>query len=134
MTAAWIALLSMSTAAAAGLATNVDSDGGTFHLVLKPLATPVPFNELFELQVDVSLLKALDDPNPFWISLDTTMPGHGHGMNTRARIDGPEVIAGGGGRFIVRGLLRHMQGEWEFAFDVAKGRTHEKAKVRFVLE
>jgi len=111
------------------LATGVDTEGGTFHLVLKPSRTPVPFNELFELQVEVSLLKPLDDPNPFWIGLDTTMPGHGHGMNTRSRIDGPE-----GGKFIVRGLLLHMQGEWEFAFDVAKGRTHEKAKVRFVLE
>ena len=57
------------------------------------------------------------------------MPGHGHGMNTRARIEPLE-----GGRFIVRGLLLHMSGEWEFTFDVAKGRTHEKAIVRFVLE
>jgi len=131
---AWFALLplsilSMSSVSAADLATSVDTDGGTFHLVLKPSLTPTPFNELFELQVDVSLLKPLDDPNPFWIGIATTMPGHGHGMNTRTRIDGPE-----GGRFIVRGLLLHMQGEWEFAFDVAKGRTHEKATVRFVLE
>ena len=133
MAVAWLALLPMSIAAASGLATAVDSDGGTFHLVLKPLTVPVPFNDLFELQVDVSLLKALDDPNPLWIDVATTMPGHGHGMNTRTRIDGPQM-QGKSGRFIVRGLLLHMQGEWEFAFDVAKGRTHEKAKVRFVLE
>jgi hypothetical protein len=31
-------------------------------------------------------------------------------------------------------LLLHMSGEWEFKFDVAKGRTHENAIVRFVLE
>jgi hypothetical protein len=111
------------------LPTKVKSDGGTFQLVLKPSVTPIPFNELFELQVDVSLLRKLDDPNPFWIDLETTMPGHGHGMNTRTRIEQLD-----GGRFVVRGLLLHMSGEWEFKFGVAKGRTHEQAIVRFVLE
>lgn len=112
-----------------GLARAVNTEGGTFQLALKPSASPLPLNELFELQVDVSLLRELDDPNPFWIGLETTMPGHGHGMNTRARVEQAE-----GGRFVVRGLLLHMSGEWEFAFDVAKGRTHEKAVVRFVLD
>ena len=57
------------------------------------------------------------------------MPGHGHGMNTRARV---EPL--GDGRFVVRGLLLHMSGQWELEFDVAKGRVHEKAVVRFELE
>ena len=112
---------------------TVDTDGGTFRLALKPLhargRAPVPFNELFELQVDVTQLRQLDDPNPLWLDLQATMPGHGHGMNTHARVDGPD-----GKRFIIRGLLLHMAGEWEFSFDIAKGRLHEKAKVRFVLE
>ena len=126
---AWFALLPVTALPnGSGLATAVRTDGGMFQVALKPSATPVPFNQLFELEVDVSLLRKLDDPNPFWIDLQTTMPGHGHGMNTRARIEQLE-----GGRFIVRGLLLHMTGEWEFAFDVAKGRTHEKAIVRFVL-
>jgi hypothetical protein len=127
---AWFALLpGWAMADSVALPSAVKSEGGTFQLLLKPTVTPAPFNQLFELQVDVSLLSPLDDPNPFWLSLETTMPGHGHGMNTRARIEQLE-----GGRFIVRGLLLHMSGEWEFKFDVAKGRTHEKAIVRFVLE
>jgi len=131
--AAWFALFFSTFALAAPeanttLPATVDSEGGTFRLKLKPSRTPVPFNELFELQVDVSLLHPLDDPNPLWLGVDATMPGHGHGMNTHARIEGPEK-----GRFIISGLLLHMTGEWELSFDVAKGRTHEKAKVRFVL-
>ena len=128
---AWLALLPLAALSdsTTGLPATVDSDGGTFRLAIKPSRSPVPFNELFELQVDVSLLRKLDDPNPLWLSLDATMPGHGHGMNTHVRVDGPDK-----GRFIIRGLLLHMSGEWELSFDVAKGPTHEKAKARFVLE
>jgi hypothetical protein len=112
-----------------GLATTADSDGGTFRLELEPSTLPVPVNELFELLVTVTLLRELDDPNPLWLDLQTEMPGHGHGMSTRARI---EPL--GDGRFVVRGLLLHMAGQWELAFDVAKGRMHEKAIVRFSLD
>lgn len=115
--------------ATGGLAVATESDGGTFRLELRPAALPVPVNELFELEVTVTLLHELDDPNPLWLGLETTMPGHGHGMNTRARV---EPL--GDGRFVVRGLLLHMSGQWEFAFDIAKGRVHEQAIVRFELE
>ena len=112
-----------------GLAGATESDGGTFKLELQPSATPVPVNELFELEVMVTLLRELDDPNPLWLDLQTSMPGHGHGMNTRARV---EPL--GDGRFVVRGLLLHMLGQWDFTFDVAKGRVHEKATVSFELK
>lgn len=127
--AAYVAWSPASASSNGGLAVTAASDRGTFRLELQPSTMPVPVNELFELQVTVTLLRELDDPNPFWLSLETAMPGHGHGMNTRARV---EPV--GDGRFIVRGLLLHMSGQWEFAFDVAKGRAHEKAVVRFVLE
>jgi hypothetical protein len=127
--AAAVAWLPLSVSANGGLAVATESDGGTFRLELRPAAMPVPVNELFELEVTVTLLHELDDPNPLWLGLETAMPGHGHGMNTRARV---EPL--GDGRFVVRGLLLHMSGRWEFAFDVAQGRVHEKAVVRFDLE
>jgi hypothetical protein len=50
-------------------------------------------------------------------------------MNTRARVEDL-----GNGKFVVRGLLLHMAGQWELAFDVAKGRVHEQAIVRVELK
>lgn len=129
--AAYVAMLPVSAASngAGGLAVATESDGGTFKLELQPSATPVPVNELFELEVTVTVLRPLDDPNPLWLDLQTSMPGHGHGMNTRARV---EPL--GDGRFVVRGLLLHMSGRWDFTFDVAKGRVHETATVRLELQ
>ena len=127
--AACVAWLPVAASPNNGLAVTTASDGGTFRLELKPSAMPVPVNELFELEVTVTPLRELEDPNPLWLGLETAMPGHGHGMNTRARV---EPL--GDGRFVVRGLLLHMSGQWELEFDVAKGRVHEKAVVRFELE
>jgi hypothetical protein len=129
--AACVTWLPVSAASSAGssLAVTTESDGGTFKVELEPSASPVPVNELFELEVMVTVLRVLDDPNPLWLDLQTSMPGHGHGMNTRARV---EPL--GDGRFIVRGLLLHMAGQWDFTFDVAKGRVHEKAAVSFELK
>lgn len=127
--AAFLAQLPAGAASSGALPTTADSDRGTFRLALEPSGGRVPVNELFELEVTVTLLRELDDPNPMWLALSTEMPGHGHGMNTRARV---EPV--GDGRFIVRGLLLHMAGQWELKFDVAKGRAHEQAVVRFVLE
>jgi hypothetical protein len=129
--AAYLALPPVAAAPSGGgaLPATAVSESGTFQLALQPATVPVPVNELFEMRVTVTLLRELDDPNPLWIDLQTEMPGHGHGMNTRARV---EPL--GDGRFVVRGLLLHMQGLWQLTFDVAKGRAHEKAIVRFVLE
>ncbi|MEM7293388.1 MAG: FixH family protein [Pseudomonadota bacterium] len=46
---------------------------------------------------------------PQRISVDATMPAHGHGMNYR-----PTVAATGPSEYRVQGLLLHMQGLWRF--------------------
>jgi hypothetical protein len=48
---------------------SAESDGGTFRLELQPSVTPLPVNELFELEVTVTLLRDLDDANPIWLGL-----------------------------------------------------------------
>ena len=47
------------------------------------------------------------------VSVDATMPDHKHGMNYA-----PTIKALGDGRYRVDGLLFHMPGNWEVAFDV----------------
>jgi hypothetical protein len=108
---------------------NVVTDGGSFELTLVSTPQPIPLNELFELAVEVRAIRKLDDPNPVWLDVLATMPAHKHGMNTLPRVEDL-----GDGRFLVRGVLFHMAGEWELEFDVVKGRIHEHAVARIKLE
>lgn len=50
---------------------------------------------------------------PTGLKVDAQMPAHRHGMNSRATV---EQIAPG--KFVARGLMFHMPGVWQFAFDV----------------
>jgi hypothetical protein len=47
------------------------------------------------------------------VQVEATMPEHKHGMNYA-----PTIKAKGNGRYRVDGLLFHMPGSWEVAFDV----------------
>lgn len=47
------------------------------------------------------------------VMVEATMPEHKHGMNYA-----PTIKAQGEGRFRVEGMLFHMPGSWEVAFDV----------------
>jgi len=48
---------------------------------------------------------------------DATMPEHRHGMNYR-----PVIAPLGGGRFRVEGMMFHMAGHWQLAFEVLSGK------------
>ena len=49
--------------------------------------------------------------------VDASMPAHKHGMNYR-----PTIRPLGNGRFHVDGMMLHMSGQWEFAFEVRAGK------------
>lgn len=51
------------------------------------------------------------------VKADATMPEHRHGMNYR-----PQIKPLGGGRFRVDGMMFHMAGHWELAFEVQAGK------------
>ena len=51
------------------------------------------------------------------VRADATMPEHRHGMNYR-----PQIKPLGGGRFRVDGMMLHMAGHWELAFEVQAGK------------
>lgn len=50
------------------------------------------------------------------LRVDATMPEHRHGMNYR-----PSLKMQGQGRWRAEGLLWHMAGRWELAFEVESG-------------
>jgi hypothetical protein len=68
-------------------------------------------------------------PAPTGIRVDAQMPAHRHGMNYRAR-----VAAKGDGRFVAEGLLFHMPGRWQFAFDVERPGRVERLTHDLVVE
>ncbi len=105
------------------------TDGGAFALRLHTSPNPIRLNEYFELVVEVGADGLADDGNPYWVDTQALMPAHAHGMNTLPRRESL-----GAGRFLFRGMLFHMAGEWELAFDVAKGRVREHASLRLVVE
>jgi hypothetical protein len=122
----WFAVAACGSAHAEGLGvlpSQVVSKDGSFRLTLQSQPTPLPLNELFEVTVSVDASAAADDSsNPVWLRANAEMPEHKHGMNTRVIV---EQL--GDGRFVLRGLLFHMRGNWLITFDVAKGRVHEQA-------
>ena len=63
------------------------------------------------------------------VRVDATMPEHKHGMNYAATVQG-----GDNGRYRVEGLLFHMPGSWEVAFDVRSGGETQRLTHDFVLK
>jgi hypothetical protein len=108
---------------------QLTTDGGTFSLRLSTSPDPIRLNEYFELVVQVGADALAGDRNPYWVDAQALMPAHAHGMNTQPRREDL-----GSGRFLFRGMLFHMAGEWELEFDVAKGRVREHASLRLVVE
>lgn len=117
-------------AAVLGTGETTTAPHGAFTIRWTTTPAPLPTNEPFELDVEVTAAaEVAGDRNPIWLNLNARMPAHAHGMNTR-----PKVLDLGNGHFVVRGMLLHMAGDWELTFDVAKGRTREQATVTLSLD
>ncbi|MFM9883887.1 MAG: hypothetical protein ACKVQT_12755 [Burkholderiales bacterium] len=63
--------------------------------------------------IDLVLCAKEGGPEPASVRVDASMPEHRHGMNYR-----PSVTRRGPHQHRAEGLLLHMPGRWEFAFDV----------------
>ena len=85
------------------------TNGASYFIQAETDPTTIPFNEYFSVQVQVfeddALETILED---ITVSVNATMPTHGHGMNEDPTISSPE-----NGIFIAEGLKWHMEGEWE---------------------
>lgn len=99
------------------------TEQGEFMLMWQASPEPLPLNESFQLSVMVhDSTGATMLPDAELLSVDASMPQHGHGMNTT-----PQVTANGDGSFVVDGMLFHMGGDWELVFEVAEGDTEDMA-------
>ena len=89
------------------------TETGRYLVFWTPVPAPIPFNALFDLEVEWMLSDGLPPDPASTIQLDVRMPAHGHGMQTA-----PTVEVTAPGRATVRGLKFHMQGLWELRFIV----------------
>ncbi|MEH6547168.1 MAG: hypothetical protein V7701_12095 [Sneathiella sp.] len=58
-----------------------------------------------------------------------TMPLHKHGMNYK-----PSISSLGDGKYRLEGFVFHMQGQWQFLFDLREGGHSETVSLDHVLK
>ena len=100
------------------------SEGGNYHIHWESDPAVIPHNELFDMEVIVhdSEHKPLD--GEVSITVDATMPAHGHGMEVTPTVDGGPTT------FNVEGMKLHMMGEWEFGVNVDGPNGQDTAKMK----
>lgn len=91
-------------------------------------ADPSPIVVSRHFALDVVVCPKPGAAAPRSLAVDATMPAHRHGMNYR-----PTIAAAGEGRFRAEGLMFHMPGAWELAFDVTGGGGTERVRVPYEL-
>jgi hypothetical protein len=101
-------------------------DGQNFVLVWRVEPAPLTLGEFFAVLVSACERSAQRVSR---LKIDATMPAHNHGMNYL-----PTISADGGGKFTARGLLLHMPGRWELAFDVASEAAREQLRANVDLK
>lgn len=98
------------------------TEGEQFFVRITPAPAPVPFQELFSL--NVTLLKT-DRTTPVKnASIDDVqaiMPAHNHGMNVK-----PHITPQGDGQFLIEGMRFHMRGDGDDGLWVLKLAIQDK--------
>lgn len=87
------------------------AESARYTVVYAPLPASIEVSRHFSLAVAVCAKAGV--PAPGALRVSATMPEHGHGMNYRV-----SVKPLGSGRFQADGLMFHMPGRWQLAFDV----------------
>lgn len=119
------------TAPVDGPALTATSSRGTFAIAITPKGGPIPTNEPFDVELDVTDPSTGDPLVDFdAITLDARMPAHDHGMTRDVEL----VATDTPGRFTADGLLFHMIGHWEFHVDVTRGPRIERAQASTTLQ
>lgn len=101
-------------------------DNAHYVVAFATTPNPIPFAEHFVVDFEVCprAARAYDS-----VRIDAAMPEHRHGMNYR-----PVIDRRGGNVYRAEGLLFHMRGRWEIAFDVVTGSDVERVAASVVLE
>jgi len=99
------------------------------HYTVAYRTTPPAIPTGAHFSIDFAVCPVGGAPVPRAVRVDASMPEHRHGMNYKAT-----VTAKGAGRYRAEGLLFHMSGRWEIAFDVVTGSATERVTSSVVLE
>jgi cytochrome c peroxidase len=105
--------------------------GNAFTVQWRPVGGAVPVNELFAIEVRVFELgpsasgaTALGAPvTGATVQASAWMPEHMHGMSRS-----PQTVEREPGRYVVSGMLLHMEGKWQLFVDVMAGKKSGRAE------
>ena len=114
---AWATLC--GAAHACGDAGDTVVAGERYAVAYRTAPSPIPASRHFA--IDFTICPVGNAPAARTVRVDASMPEHRHGMNYKTT-----VTAKGGGRYRAEGLLFHMTGRWQSAFDVVAGGTTER--------
>jgi hypothetical protein len=94
------------------------SADGHFRVTYQPVPDPIPFNEMFAVEVRIEETASPYHPvtDAVLTRFEGIMLAHGHGMNTV-----PQIERLRDGLFLVKGMLFHMEGDWHLEGDVEAG-------------
>jgi hypothetical protein len=98
---------------------------GQFMLAFRPDPIRIEVGQPFTLLLNVCTRRGAPAE---LVAIDASMPEHKHGMNYA-----PKIVSRGDGRFRAEGMVFHMPGTWEVAFDVRSDGTTERMTHQFVL-
>ncbi len=118
----------VSTPETRGAALRATSNAGRFVAEVTPLASEVPLNEHFAVELALYRADGTTPYTPPLVTLDARMEEHEHGMLRDVALH--ELAPG---RYRADGLLFHMVGAWQFHVDVTEGARTERAQMDFVL-
>lgn len=108
--------------AACGAAPDRTTEAGRYTVEWTSSPSPLPLNTLFEIHTTVRDAKTGAPVEDATVTVDATMPQHGHGMVTKPEADPgvcePAPCRHPGGAYIMRGMKFHMPGEWTLHFEV----------------
>lgn len=127
-------LAAMSLAAACAAEANCDAapgvtraEGRTAVVAFKTVPAQLKVGELFALDATVCTnAGAVLDAISF--KVDATMPEHRHGMNYQ-----PSVVKKNG-VYQASGLMFHMPGRWQFAFEIDAASGRERVVSSYQLD
>lgn len=123
------AMTSVSAMAACPLPAFFDGSGkpaptlssARYLLVYRTQPALIPVGQHFTMEV--AMCAKPNAPAPETFRVDARMPEHRHGMNYRPTVRS-RAPASDAGDYTVEGLMFHMNGRWEFTFEIgAAGQT-----------
>jgi hypothetical protein len=122
-----VAILAAGSALAAGTRTCGEGLPSNRTLIEAPgytlafVTVPTPIEVGTHFVVDFAVCPLGNARKPHAVRVDATMPEHRHGMNYR-----PSVVLMPTGIYRAEGMLFHMPGRWDLAFDLVDGERTQR--------